>query len=177
MRSSVAAVLCALAVAGIIAAVYFLPRPTVENSAAKTPFATSTLSAVYTNSTYHFSVSVPEGFTSQELQDPENGQTVVLQGASGDGIQIVIQPFGEDLHVLTEERIRHDIPDMSVKNAQPVTVGTDYTGLAFLSDNAAFGGASREVWFVFRGTLYQISTYERLDGLLKAMFATWKFQE
>jgi len=64
---------------------------------------------------------------------------------------------------------------MQVTGVQPVEIGDDYTGVAFRSDNPAFGGASREVWFVFHGNLYQISTYEHLDSLLQTMFSTWKF--
>lgn len=37
------------------------------------------------------------------------------------------------------------------------------------------GGASHEVWFVFRENLYQISTCARLDNLLQEMFSTWSF--
>jgi hypothetical protein len=119
---------------------------------------------------------MPGDFTAQELPADENGaQTVALQNASGDGVQITITPFDEDLAVLSKERIAQDVPDLKISDEQSVEIGANHTGLAFKSDNAAFGGASREVWFVFRGNLYQISTYERLDPLLKAIFATWQF--
>ena len=64
---------------------------------------------------------------------------------------------------------------MKVIDDQILEIGNNYKGVAFRSDNAAFDGDSREVWFVFKGNLFQISTYARLDPLLKAMFATWKF--
>jgi hypothetical protein len=90
-------------------------------------------------------------------------------------VQIIVSPFNEDLHALTQDRIHQDVPDMTISDSQPIQIGENYTGLAFKSDNEAFGGASREVWFAFRGNLYQISTYDRLDPLLKKIFATWKF--
>lgn len=142
----------------------------------QTPFVVPPLAGTYTNAKYHFSLALPEGFTAGELPGADGADTVILQNKKGDGIQIIIRPFGEDLHVLTRDRIHQDIPDMKISDVENVTIGPTYTGVAFISDNEAFGGSSREVWFVFRGNLYQVSTYARLDGLLKAMFATWKFQ-
>jgi hypothetical protein len=72
--------------------------------------------------------------------------------------------------------LRHEVDVAGLHRAQLVEVGPNYVGLAFKSDNQAFDGASREVWFVFRGNLYQISTYAWLDPLLQAIFKTWQFQ-
>lgn len=60
-------------------------------------------------------------------------------------MQILISPFqGEDIDV-TAEIIKADIPDMKIDNQQEVLVGSSQKGLAFVSDNPAFGGKSREV--------------------------------
>lgn len=134
------------------------------------------LSADYTNSKYGFSLDTPEGFTVGELPPEENGaQAIVIQNDAGEGIQIYVTPFSDDRRVLTEADIRADIPDMDIRSVEKIEIGPDHIGVAFLSDNEAFGGDSREVWFVFRGNLYQISTYARLDPLLQAMFSTWRF--
>lgn len=132
------------------------------------------LGPTYTNDTFHFSVQAPEEYNVQEFEE-EDVHTVTIQDAQGNGIQIQIQPFPEDLAVLTADRIREDIPDMRIADVQEVEIGENRKGVAFMSDNEAFGRASREVWFVFGGNLYQISTYARLDPLLKDMFSTWKF--
>jgi len=152
--------------------------PVTQNAA----YAVPTLSRDYANSIYGFSLKMPADFSASESQDPSSGDdTIVLQNQSGDGIQIVISPFGEDTghgYTLTADRIHQDLPDLEIDDIQPVDIGTTspaYVGLAFLSDNPAFDGASREVWFVFRGNLYQISTYARLDPLLQAIFTTWQF--
>jgi hypothetical protein len=50
------------------------------------------------------------------------------------------------------------------------------SGLAFVSDNEAFGGRSREVWFVYDGYLYQISTYLGMDQLVQNVLASWTFR-
>ena len=152
-----------------------------------------TLSQTYQDSTYRFSVNYPAGYTVQSVDDPDAGGTTILiqqnQGATlgqTGGIQIFVSPWSDSDTSITPDRIEQDIPDMTVNNPQEVdmavnqgsTLGDGQSvgkGLAFESNNAAFGGASREVWFVFNGNLYQISTYLQYNDLLKAMLGTWKF--
>ena len=159
---------------------FLIPNtPAATNSAASS--TTSELTQAYSNTAYRFSLKMPADFAESDTQDPDtNATTIVLQNQTGDGVQIVVSPFSDDPqdgsgYTLTKERILQDVPDLAISNEQPVTVGTNYTGLAFKSNNDAFGGDSREVWFVFRGNLYQISTYARLDPLLQKMFGTWSF--
>ena len=152
------------------------PAPAAAGEASSTPSGTQT----YTNSVYGFSLMMPADYTATETQDPDtNADVIVLQNNAGDGIQIMVTPFDEDTgtgYTLTADRIHKDQPDLVITDAQPVVVGPNYTGLAFLSNNDAFGGQSRAVWFVYKGNLYQINTYARLDPVLQAIFATWKFQ-
>jgi hypothetical protein len=165
---------------------YFTHQPQSVPAAAaatnNTPYNVPQLTQAYSNSQYNFSLMLPADFTVQEVpsSDTDNPQdTLLFQNSTGDGIQIVISPFDEDTgsgYVLTKDRILKDVPDLAITNEQAIQIGPNYQGLAFESNNDAFGGASREVWFVFKGNLYQISTYQRLDPLLKAIFATWKFQ-
>ncbi len=140
------------------------------------PFVVPPLKNEYRNQQFGFSLSLPEGFRAGELPVDENGaHTILLQNPQGQGIQILITPYPDDIRVLTADMIRHDIPDMKISDVQPVEIGPDHRGVAFKSDNEAFGGDSREVWFIFRGNLYQISTYAHLDNLLQTLFGTWQF--
>jgi len=132
-------------------------------------------SGSYKNTKYSFSLSLPKSFETRELSD-EIGDYVLIENGEGDGLQITISPF-DDIKVLTAEMIRADIPDMKISEVQVIEIGDIHKGVAFLSDSPEFGGSSREVWFVFRGNLYQISTYARLDGLLKQVFMTWQFTQ
>ena len=167
-----------LALVGIGFFVYFSqysPR-TPSQPTTQALYIVPSLSKPYTNNTYRFLLSMPEGFAAREVTDTSTDvETVVLEDAQAQGIQIVVSPFDEDISTLTQERIQQELPDMKISEPERVEIGESHTGLAFKSDNPAFDGASREVWFVFRGNLYQISTYERLDPLLKAIFQTWKF--
>jgi hypothetical protein len=140
------------------------------------PFIVPPIQEEYTNSTFRFSLGLPDGFRASELPSNEDGaHTIVLQNEKGEGIQIYVTPNQGDVKILSADDVRASIPDMKVSDEQEVEIGPNNRGVAFMSDSEAFGGASREVWFYFRGNLYQISTYARLDPLLQSMFSTWKF--
>ncbi|MDB5239183.1 MAG: hypothetical protein JWO00_518 [Candidatus Parcubacteria bacterium] len=122
-----------------------------------------------------FAFKYPAGFAVTPLPSGE-AEAITIQSKTGKvGIQILITPVdGPDADV-TSQMINDSVPDMSIDSAQEVQIGENRKGLAFLSDNPAFDGASREVWFMWRGKLYQISTYAAYDGFLKGLFGTWQF--
>ena len=166
-----------LIIAIIIGLVWFFWLRTSDGAIQNQPSSDSafnTQGEEYKNETYNFSLTLPEGFSAREIAT-ESGSTVLIESKTGDGVQIVITKQDEDVAVLTKEMIEADIPDMKIEDVQPVEVGQNHTGLAFKSDNPSFDGGSREVWFIFNSNLYQISTYARLDPLLKSIFATWEF--
>lgn len=129
----------------------------------------------YTSPTYKFTFKYPKDFTIQEIPT-DTGETIIVQNIPMKiGVQIVISKFdGPDID-LTQDYIQTQVPDMKITESQELLVGANRKGLAFLSDNENFGGKSREVWFVYGGNLYQISTYAELDPFLKGLFGTWQF--
>lgn len=132
------------------------------------------LTQEYKNDMYRFSLMLPQNFTVRTIPS-ETGATYVFQDDTGNGIQVLITPAAKNSTNLSVAEVRGAIRDMQITDDQIIDIGDTNKGVAFKSDNEAFGGASREVWFYFHGNLYQISTYARLDPLLKSMFATWKF--
>jgi hypothetical protein len=138
------------------------------------------LSHTYQNPTYHFSINYPDGYTVSDVDDPTaSGNTVLIQDNStnGDGgIQIFISSYTDPDTNITPDFIAANAPDVTVNDPQEVHMSAGGgKGLAFESNNAAFGGASREVWFIYNGNLYQISTYLQYGNLLQTMMGTWKF--
>ncbi len=131
----------------------------------------------YHNDDYHFSFKYPSGFTVTPFSEDGHDVILVQKNPTTIGIQIVISPFeGGDVDV-TVGMIHTDLPDLKIDEPQELLVGTNKKGLAFVSDNKDFGGKSREVWFVFGGHLFQISTYLEYDALLKGLFGTWNFDQ
>lgn len=153
-------------------------KKTLNFGGTATPNALIDPSGLYTNSTYRFTAKLPVGYSVREMSASATSgggsDTILFENNSGDGIQILVTPYTEAKDI-TKEIIKKDIPDMKIMDEQVVEVGLNHKGLAFKSDNQSFDGDSREVWFVFRGNLYQISTYARLDSTLKSIFATWQF--
>ena len=202
MKNPLKITIIALAVlALILSAFYFIPRSTTPNETSSQGSQTSISAYQYTQEyshpTYHFSFKYPDGFTvstippvMSEVEPSAEGQgeTVLVESADSKvGVQIVISPYGSDVDI-TAEMIARDIPEMKVSDAQELLVGEGRKGLAFMSDNPAFcaspepcaeegNGKAREVWFVFGGNLYQISTYAEQDEFLKGLFGTWQFKQ
>lgn len=158
-------------IVAVISLSYYIYVSRAGHSSA--PYVVPALSKPYTNSKHHFSLMLPDDFTVSE-SSIDGKDTVVFQNSKSEGIQITISPY-DDIKVLTADMIEKELPDMKVSDAEPVEIGMYNKGVAFKSDNDAFDGASREVWFVFDSKLYQISTYERFDKLLQKMFETWRF--
>lgn len=129
----------------------------------------------YTNSDYGFSFKHPKDFVVNSVPT-EEGEAILVQNiAKNIGVQILISPFDGGEIDMTVDFIKAEIPDLKIIEPREVLLGPDRKGLAFMSDNEAFGGAAREVWFVFDGRFYQISAYAELDGFLRGLFGTWKF--
>lgn len=134
-------------------------------------------SSEYKNQALRFSFRFPPNLKVTNFVNEENQKVILAQDTSkGQGFQVTISEFDEGNIDLTEDRIKQDIPDLVIKESQPVLLGSRGKGIAFLSNNDQFNGNSREVWFVYNGYLYQISTYAHLDPLIKAVLATWKFE-
>lgn len=147
------------------------------DSAALAKIAEYRYTEEYTNPSYNFSFKYPSGFTVSSLPNEGNEIIVVQNTAENIGMQIVISSFPSNDIDITPEYIKGQIPDLKVSESQEVLVGANRKGLAFLSDNVAFGGSSREVWFVWDGNLFQISTYAEMDDFLKDLFGTWQFKK
>jgi hypothetical protein len=172
----IAALVFLLAVVGVLSW-WYSSRSQPITQLPPVDYSTVLLIKPYSNDQFKFSLSMPGNFEARQLADDGSGASTILLESTdrADGVQIIVSPFDEEMSQLTKERIQQDVPDLTITDPQPVEIGANNTGLAFKSDNEAFDGASREVWFVFRGHLYQISTYDRLDPLLKKIFSTWKF--
>jgi hypothetical protein len=129
----------------------------------------------FTHPTDKFSFKYPKDFTVSTIPGDGNESILIQNAKTKIGVQILITPFSGDDIDITPDIIKTDVPDLKIDNPQELLIGPNRKGLAFESDNDSFGGHSREVWFVFRGNLYQISTYAEFDPFLKGLFSTWKF--
>jgi len=149
----------------------------VEGSPVSAETLTAGNSKSFKDTARGFSFLYPKRLDATTFPDGNSGDIVLVQSPEkGEGFQILITPYGEGGSNLTAEMIQAEIPDLKISDAQELLLGESGKGVAFISDNDSFAGNSREVWFVYGGNLYQISTYARLDPLLQSVLGTWKFE-
>lgn len=129
----------------------------------------------YQNNDYHFSLNYPKGFltTQQNFQDQTGSQILLYAPKMKQGFQITIYSFDEP-GPLTKERILMDIPDIEITNETTIVIGNNIPTLAFESTDEVVG-KTYDVWFVSKGYMYQIETYQTFKDQLLAILATWKF--
>lgn len=130
----------------------------------------------YTHPTKNFSFNYPKSFTAKLLSN-DGVETILVQNTTTKvGAQIVISTFdGPDIDI-TADVLKSEIPDMKIDNPQALAVAGERKGLAFGSDNPAFGGKSSEIWFVHQSHLYQMSTYYEFEDFLRKIFETFNLK-
>ena len=134
------------------------------------------MSQIFTHSDLHFSFSYPAGFTTSRLSKIEGGETIVVQNLTQRaGFQIHLEVYDDQDTDITLQRLNIDISEMIVNEPREVLIGLGGNagkGLAFIAGDSG----TREVWFIFRGILYQITAPLSNDTLLQRVLATWTFQ-
>lgn len=140
------------------------------------------LTQTYTNDTYHFTVKYPASSTPNAFANPDTsaaggGDMIVIADDAGMGAQILVTPFDEPVTALTVDRIKQDLPDLTILSPQDVLLGPDGAngkGVAFLDGTTT--DASRQIWFIAGKHLYQITAPVSFDATLQAMLNTWQFK-
>ena len=89
----------------------------------------------------------------------DGGELILLENSErGAAFQIFIQPWDEP-GPLTVERIRRDLPDMIMVNADIAEVnGTPVPMVQFLGFHDSLGYIP-EAWFIYDGSLFQLAMY------------------
>lgn len=127
---------------------------------------------VYENAEYHISLFYPEGLSINERAEGGHATTITFQNTKTvQGFQIFVTPYSEPQ--VTDERFKQDEPSGVRESTQHIVVD-GATGAAFYSMNADLG-ATREVWFVKGGLLYEVTTLKPLEAQLLTVLESWKF--
>ena len=127
----------------------------------------------YYNETYRFSLFYPGSLAVREYDEGGGASTITLQDpAEAKGLQIFVVPYGAAQ--VSEERFREDVPSGIREGIASVTID-GATGASFFSANPELGETA-EVWFIYRGYLYEITTLRPLAPWLSDIMQTWKFR-
>jgi len=142
---------------------------------------------IYRDPGFGFVFTYPERYGLTVLPtDAGDGETILLQNKDGskDGFQIVVSPFDEPYDSgpgkpgpITAERIKQDIPDMTIESPMDVVIGKGKAtpALIFFSSQESFG-RTREVWFLGNGSVFQVTGYAASDAMIGSVMETWSFQ-
>lgn len=137
-----------------------------------------TLTKKYENVQYGFSFSYQSDFAVSEFPEDEGKMSLIIQNEETDQtVQIYITSYDDHDFVVSAERIRSDLPDLPFSNSADVAVGGKAKGVAFFSENEAFGGDTAEVWFADGENFYQATAYGKDAKLLEEIVKSWKFQQ
>jgi hypothetical protein len=126
----------------------------------------------YENTKFHFRLSFPKNLSVREFTEAGGELTVTLSDeATGEGFQIFATPYKSSQ--ITTDRFRLDEPS-GVYNS-PVDVFVDGVRATMFFGSNTIMGDTREVWFIRKGYLYEVTTYKELDEWLGQIMQTWKF--
>ena len=153
------------------------------NSAGLSPAAATAASTTaaasfpntYKDATYGFSFKYPSTLKVSSSVSQSGGDTVLAQDAAQHvGFQVYITPYTGADTAVTAARVEHDLPNINVRNPQQIEIAGSVPALSFLATDPSFGD-SRQVWFIYKGNLYQASTYSSQGTLLEKVLSTWAF--
>jgi len=132
----------------------------------------------YRNQKYHFSLFHSDQMTVNEYDEGGGAETITFENStstnsatSTDSFQIFIVPY-EGTQV-SEQRFEEDEPSGVRDNMQDVTVD-GATGAAFNSTDPSLGD-TYEVWFVYGGYLYELTTGKAFAPNMQGELQTWEF--
>ncbi len=126
----------------------------------------------YTHENPNFSFSYAGDYKISSIPDEAEGSETVLISKTASStlafqMQIYVISFDEDI-VLTEERIKQDVPDMATENAKIFSLDS-VRGVVFESEGM------QNVWVINGGYLYQISTYLNQKEEMNKILDKWKW--
>jgi len=131
---------------------------------------------VYSNPDYGFSFEYPADMQIMEL-DEVAGKIILGEGPQG-AFQIFIMPFDEP-GPLTAERIKKDLPNLTMKNPSPSKIN-EVEAVSFIGSGGDIKTA--ELWFVspkdpypHGNYLYQFTTKLENANFIEEIMETWKF--
>jgi|GEM_PF-4280472 len=126
----------------------------------------------YESSLYHISFFYPNDVDVSEKPLKSNSMVIVFKGTTTKiGFQIFITPYNEPK--ISQLRFLQDEPSGVMNNPANITIN-GVSATEFYSTNDAMG-ATREVWFLYRGFLYEVTAPQSLDSWLFQIMETLRF--
>ncbi len=116
----------------------------------------SACARTYRNDAFHFSVRIPRTYTSSEVAPESDIYRKIVFSHGADAVQLTLSSWPDNGSVLTKESVIDQYP--YVANADALTVAPGVIGLA-MHNNPADPAAISEIWFAYKGNLYQFNSF------------------
>lgn len=128
--------------------------------------------AAYRNTTYGFSLAYPAELKIATFDEGGGASTVTFQNVGkAEGFQVFIVPY--TAQQVSTARFKRDEPSGVMQDPQNLSIdGVPAT--MFFSTNVSLG-ATREVWFIHGGYLFEVTAPRPLDSWLAGIMQTWRF--
>lgn len=128
----------------------------------------------YENKKYGFSYYHSPQAVITEYDEGKGAMTVVQENLQKvRGLQIFIVPYYEK--TISEERFKADIPSGVRKNAEKTSIGKRGVEAVTFNSYDQFLGETREVWFIYNGYLYEVTTFRGVGDWFTPIMQTWRF--
>ena len=157
--------------------------PTVATTTRSTPGVAGTISnpdeppegyVKYENERYGFSYYHSPQSSITEYDEGGGAMTVVQENLEKvRGLQIFIVPYGET--IITEERFKKDIPSGVRYNIEETQLGKPGISAVTFNSYDQLLGETRELWFIYKGHLYEITTFNGFGDWFAPIMQTWRF--
>jgi hypothetical protein len=126
----------------------------------------------YHNDAYHFSLVYPDNLSVAEHDQSGGDVTFTFEDDKNvQGFQIFIQPFSGTQ--ITDAQFEADDPSGVRDDPESFTLD-GASGVAFYSQDHLLG-ATREMWFIHGGYLYEVTTFKELSSWLDSIMQSWEF--
>ena len=128
----------------------------------------------YRNEHYGFLFYHSPRATVREVDEGQGAMTVVVENeVTARGLQIFIVPYTEE--VISEERFRLDVPSGVVNNLEATNIGELGVPAITFNGHNQFLGETREVWFIYGGFLFEVTTFKGMPEWFAPIMQTWRF--
>lgn len=128
----------------------------------------------YNNERYGFSFLHPPNLAFQEVEQEGDSMTIVFQKPDArEGFQVYITPHGLD--TIDGATILRDVPYGEIEDLKEEYLREDLLVATFWS-NSPFAGRAREIWFLHNGYIFEFTSYDVSEDLLRSVLATLKLE-
>lgn len=128
---------------------------------------------IYRSLIFKFWLIYPDNLSVREFSKGDTTTIVFEDLKKGEYFQIFVVPYNKS--EISEERLTMDLPSGVIKDEIGIFIN-GVKGISFTSQDVKIG-ETREIWFINKGFLYEITAPLALDSWLSLILQNWYFMK